>query len=95
MIPSQSRQLHETGFRHIGNKERHLRNIYKTGEKKKRDADEEKREIDRLEKVSFDPSMAPLQGQTPSRPTSRAMALARLQGDASICLFDANISCSV
>ena len=69
----QSRQLHETGFRHIGNKERHLRNIYKTGEKKKRDADEEKREIDRLEKVSPGPlvfaSMAGRSG--PSAPCQR------------------------
>ncbi|KAL7414477.1 hypothetical protein BDY24DRAFT_369652 [Mrakia frigida] len=47
-----SRQLHETGFRHIGNKERHLREIYKSGERKQKDADHEKKEIARMEKAA-------------------------------------------
>lgn len=34
---------HEGGLRHKGNKERYIRNLYKTGMKKKQDSEEEKR----------------------------------------------------
>src|SRR5260370_34007666 len=47
-----SRTQHENGLRHQGNKERFIRNLYKTGQKKKQDQDEEKRELARIEQVS-------------------------------------------
>ncbi|KIM30515.1 hypothetical protein M408DRAFT_328088 [Serendipita vermifera MAFF 305830] len=47
-----SRSQHENGLRHQGNKERFIRNLYKTGEKKKRDDEEEKREIARIEQAA-------------------------------------------
>lgn len=46
-----SRSQHENGLRHQGNKERYIKNLYKTGEKKKRDEEEEKREMARIEQV--------------------------------------------
>jgi len=48
-----SRTQHEGGFRHKGNKERFVRGLYKQGERKKRDEEEEKRELARIEKVRF------------------------------------------
>jgi U1 zinc finger len=47
-----SRTQHENGLRHQGNKERFIRNLYKTGQQKKQDEDEEKREVARIEQVS-------------------------------------------
>ncbi|KAL0956302.1 hypothetical protein HGRIS_002459 [Hohenbuehelia grisea] len=47
-----SRQQHENGLRHKGNKERFVRNIYKTGEKRKKDLEEEKREMARVERAA-------------------------------------------
>lgn len=47
----QSRNLHENGFRHINAKERHLRQIYKSGAEKKRAAELETREMERIERV--------------------------------------------
>ncbi|KZV63364.1 hypothetical protein PENSPDRAFT_678016 [Peniophora sp. CONT] len=47
-----SRRQHESGLRHQGNKERYVRNIYKQGEKKKKDEAEEKREIARIEQAA-------------------------------------------
>lgn len=47
-----SRQHHENGLRHKGNVERFVRGLYKAGEKQKKDADEEKREMRRIEQVS-------------------------------------------
>ena len=47
-----SRVQHESGLRHKGNVERFVRNLYKTGEKRKQDLEEEKREMARVEKVS-------------------------------------------
>jgi hypothetical protein len=47
-----SRTQHETGLRHQGNKERFIRNLYKNGEKKKRDEEEEKRELARIDQAS-------------------------------------------
>ncbi|EJD52796.1 hypothetical protein AURDEDRAFT_111346 [Auricularia subglabra TFB-10046 SS5] len=44
-----SRSQHENGLRHQGNKERYVRNLYKTAERKKRDDEEEKREMKRIE----------------------------------------------
>jgi hypothetical protein len=46
-----SRQHHENGLRHKGNVERFIRGIYKTGEKRKKDQEEEKREMARVEQV--------------------------------------------
>ena len=46
-----SRQHHENGLRHQGNRERFIRNIYKASEKKKKDSEEEKRELARVEQV--------------------------------------------
>ena len=48
-----SRQQHENGLKHKGNVERFVRNIYKAGEKRKKDAEEEKREMRRIEQVRF------------------------------------------
>ncbi|KAH8828336.1 hypothetical protein DL96DRAFT_1602749 [Flagelloscypha sp. PMI_526] len=47
-----SRQHHEGGLRHKGNLERFIRGIYKTGEKRAKDAAEEQREIARIEQVA-------------------------------------------
>ncbi|KDQ10065.1 hypothetical protein BOTBODRAFT_137162 [Botryobasidium botryosum FD-172 SS1] len=44
-----SRQQHENGLRHQGNKNKFIRDLYKSGERKKRDLDEEKREMKRVE----------------------------------------------
>ncbi|KAG9125045.1 hypothetical protein FRC07_009188 [Ceratobasidium sp. 392] len=43
-----SRQHHEGGLRHKGNVERYIRDIYKTSEKRKKDAAEEERELKRI-----------------------------------------------
>jgi len=48
-----SRQHHENGLRHKGNVERFVRGLYKAGEKRKKDAEEEKREMRRIEQVCF------------------------------------------
>ena len=47
-----SRQQHENGLRHQGNKERFVRGLYKTSEKRKHDLEEEKREMMRIDQVS-------------------------------------------
>ncbi|KIY44474.1 hypothetical protein FISHEDRAFT_67565 [Fistulina hepatica ATCC 64428] len=47
-----SRQQHENGLRHKGNRERFIRGIYKTGEKKKKDLEEEKREMAKIEQAA-------------------------------------------
>ncbi|KAI1795664.1 hypothetical protein LXA43DRAFT_1167173 [Ganoderma leucocontextum] len=47
-----SRRQHETGLKHKGNVERFVRGLYKAGEKRKQDLDEEKREIARIEKAA-------------------------------------------
>ncbi|KAJ3844145.1 hypothetical protein F5878DRAFT_526350 [Lentinula raphanica] len=44
-----SRQHHENGLRHKGNRERYIRGLYKEGEKRKKDLDDEKREMARIE----------------------------------------------
>ncbi|KAF8972982.1 hypothetical protein BDZ97DRAFT_1988692 [Flammula alnicola] len=46
-----SRKQHEIGLRHKGNVERFIRGIYKTGEKQKKDLEEEKREMKRVEQA--------------------------------------------
>lgn len=46
-----SRQQHENGMRHKGNKDRFVRSLYKAGEKRKRDEDEEKREMAAINRV--------------------------------------------
>lgn len=50
-----SRRQHEGGLRHKGNVERFVRGLYKAGEKRKQDLDEEKREMARVEQVSIKP----------------------------------------
>ncbi|KAF9010645.1 hypothetical protein BDQ17DRAFT_1387854 [Cyathus striatus] len=47
-----SRQQHENGLRHKGNLERYIRGIYKAGEKRKKDLDEERREMARVERAA-------------------------------------------
>ena len=47
-----SRQHHESGMRHKGNLERYIRGIYKTGEKRKKDLEEEKREMAVIERAA-------------------------------------------
>ncbi|KAF9070061.1 hypothetical protein BDP27DRAFT_1324220 [Rhodocollybia butyracea] len=47
-----SRQHHENGLRHKGNRERFIRGLYKEGEKKKKDSEEEKREMARIESAA-------------------------------------------
>ncbi|KAF8813929.1 hypothetical protein BYT27DRAFT_6363581 [Phlegmacium glaucopus] len=47
-----SRQQHENGLRHKGNVERFIRGIYKSGEKHKKDLEEEKREMKRVEQAA-------------------------------------------
>ncbi|KAF8222943.1 hypothetical protein L208DRAFT_572019 [Tricholoma matsutake] len=44
-----SRQQHENGLRHKGNVERFIRGLYKGSEKRKKDLDEEKRDMARVE----------------------------------------------
>lgn len=46
-----SRRQHESGLRHKGNVERFVRGLYKEGEKRKQDLEEEKREMARVEQV--------------------------------------------
>jgi WW domain-binding protein 4 len=48
-----SRQQHENGLRHKGNVERFIRNLYKSGEKRKKDLEDERRDIARLELASL------------------------------------------
>ncbi|KAF7428317.1 hypothetical protein PC9H_007538 [Pleurotus ostreatus] len=47
-----SRQQHENGLRHKGNKERFVRGLYKAGEKRKKDLEEEKHEMIRVEQAA-------------------------------------------
>ncbi|KAI0355705.1 hypothetical protein OH77DRAFT_1424649 [Trametes cingulata] len=47
-----SRRQHESGLRHKGNVERFVRGLYKAGEKRKHDLEEEKREMARVEKAA-------------------------------------------
>ena len=46
-----SRRQHENGLRHQGNRDRFVRGLYKEGERKKKDAAEERREMARVEAV--------------------------------------------
>lgn len=46
-----SRNQHETGLRHKGNRDRFVRSLYKDGERRKKDLAEEKREVARIEEV--------------------------------------------
>jgi WW domain-binding protein 4 len=47
-----SRQQHENGLRHKGNVERYIRGLYRGSEKRKKDLDEEKRDMARIELAS-------------------------------------------
>ncbi|KAI0786678.1 hypothetical protein C8Q75DRAFT_262315 [Abortiporus biennis] len=47
-----SRTQHENGLRHKGNVERFVRGLYKAGEKKKHDLEEEKRDMVRVEQAA-------------------------------------------
>ncbi|GAA5853565.1 hypothetical protein JCM5353_007784, partial [Sporobolomyces roseus] len=44
-----SRTQHETGFRHKGNYERYIRDIYKRGARDQKDKNEEAKEIARID----------------------------------------------
>lgn len=46
-----SRRQHESGLRHKGNRDRYVRGLYKQGEKAKKDLEDEKREMARIEAV--------------------------------------------
>ena len=46
-----SRRQHESGLRHKGNVERFVRGLYKEGERRKHDLEEEKREMARVEQA--------------------------------------------
>ncbi|KAK0195337.1 hypothetical protein F5146DRAFT_281650 [Armillaria mellea] len=46
-----SRQQHENGLRHKGNRDRFIRGLYKEGERRKKDQAEEQREMARVEQV--------------------------------------------
>jgi WW domain-binding protein 4 len=48
-----SRQQHENGLRHKGNKERFVRGLYKQAESKKKDEAEERREMARIDQVGL------------------------------------------
>ncbi|KAJ7593873.1 hypothetical protein C8J56DRAFT_423317 [Mycena floridula] len=51
-----SRTQHENGLRHQGNRDRYIRGLYKDGEKKKKDQEEERREmlnIDRAAQLAY------------------------------------------
>ncbi|KAF4621118.1 hypothetical protein D9613_000513 [Agrocybe pediades] len=72
-----SRQQHETGLRHKGNVERFIRGIYKAGEKHKKDLEEEKREMRRVEQATAaafaaDVGAGLAKGHTPVASTSAA-----------------------
>lgn len=47
-----SRRQHESGLRHKGNVERFVRGLYKEGEKRKQDREEEKRDMARVEQAA-------------------------------------------
>ncbi|KAK0225843.1 hypothetical protein IW262DRAFT_1457099 [Armillaria fumosa] len=47
-----SRQQHENGLRHKGNRDRFIRGLYKEGERRKKDQAEEQREMARLEQAA-------------------------------------------
>jgi hypothetical protein len=51
-----SRQHHENGLRHKGNVERFIRGLYKGSEKRKKELEEEKRDMARVEMASEHPS---------------------------------------
>ncbi|EJD03320.1 uncharacterized protein FOMMEDRAFT_55883, partial [Fomitiporia mediterranea MF3/22] len=44
-----SKRQHESGLRHKGNRERFVRNLYKQGERRNKDLEEERREMARIE----------------------------------------------
>ncbi|KAK4688364.1 WW domain-binding protein 4, partial [Tremellales sp. Uapishka_1] len=75
-----SRRLHETGLKHQGGKERFLRDLYKTGEKAKRDKEVQAREMAMIEASAAAAyahdtlSGAPPRQSTLSRLTSAATA---------------------
>jgi len=74
-----SRQHHENGLRHKGNVERFVRGLYKAGEKQKKDAEEEKREMMRIERVCIHhllPHPIPLLRLPSNCPTEKAASAA-------------------
>lgn len=48
-----SRRLHETGLKHQGQKERFIRDLYKGGERAKKEKEAEARQYARIEAVSW------------------------------------------
>ncbi|KAF9263410.1 hypothetical protein L218DRAFT_999727 [Marasmius fiardii PR-910] len=70
-----SRQQHENGLRHKGNRDRFIRGLYKEGEKRKKDQEEEKREMARIESAaqaafSQDVAGGRARAETPAAPSS-------------------------
>ncbi|TFK26538.1 hypothetical protein FA15DRAFT_667433 [Coprinopsis marcescibilis] len=47
-----SRNHHENGMRHKGSLERYIRSVYKSGEKRKKDLEEEKRDMAQMERAA-------------------------------------------
>jgi len=71
-----SRQHHENGLRHKGNVDRFVRGLYKAGEKQKKDADEEKREMMRIERAAsaaFAGMLVPVERSTPPLQVRRSL----------------------
>ncbi|KAH9942473.1 uncharacterized protein BXZ73DRAFT_97882 [Epithele typhae] len=76
-----SRKQHETGLKHKGNVERFVRGVYKAGEKRKQDLEEEKREMARIERAANaayadDVAGGRARGDSSSRASSSAAAAA-------------------
>jgi WW domain-binding protein 4 len=74
-----SRAHHENGMRHQGNKERFVKSLYKAGEKRKKDEEEERREMRHVEAAAerayaldVGAGRAGIGGSGPSRPTPKA-----------------------
>ncbi|KAG5639114.1 hypothetical protein H0H81_006703 [Sphagnurus paluster] len=75
-----SRQQHENGLRHKGNVERFIRGLYKTSEKRKKDQDEEAREMARVNQAAqaaYAQDVASGRAKPGSGPTASTSAPAR------------------
>ncbi|KZS98468.1 hypothetical protein SISNIDRAFT_422352 [Sistotremastrum niveocremeum HHB9708] len=72
-----SRQHHENGLRHKGNKERFVRGLYKSGEKRRRDLEDEQRDlkgIDKAAAAAFAQDVAAGRASSSSGPSSSKSA---------------------
>ncbi|KAF9051050.1 hypothetical protein BDZ89DRAFT_1056939 [Hymenopellis radicata] len=68
-----SRQQHENGLRHKGNRDRFIRGLYKEGERRKKDQEEEKREMARVE-LAAQAAFAQDVGSGRARPSMNSVA---------------------